>query len=96
MIFNRSINHYRRILNITFRFLVRQNNKTLIKLDKFINNMCSNKLYQNKIFILFEKLEDSTTAKVAYKDSQLLCNNNHSNLLIIIPHFKLSTNMKEI
>ena len=51
------------------------NDKTITKFNQLINDIRSNKSYEDQTFILVEELEDSTTIEVTCKGLWLLCGN---------------------
>ena len=61
------MNHRQQIIHSVRGFSLHGNNKTAVKFDQFMNDICNGKLYQNNIFILFERNEDNSINEVIYR-----------------------------
>ena len=60
---------------MTEGFPSRQNNKTVVKFDKFLNDIKENKLFENYTFNLFERLPDGSIVEITYRGAWVMCDN---------------------
>ena len=93
---NACVNHRRQISHVTPGFPSRWNDKTIVKFDKFINDIKEGKIYQHKTFKLFEILENGDIVEVACEGSWVICDNGYLKWAMLVCPFKLTSNRSEI